>query len=112
MWLRVCYVGCPSSPQHSPHGGFEETAMPRNKRDNGAGSVYRDEKNDRWIGEVVLDGRRRRVSAPRNPDASAKLARLIGDHEAGTAALDGRATVATVGKLWSERVLPGRGLSP
>lgn len=82
------------------------------RRDHGTGTIYRDKDRDRWIGEVVLDGRRRRVTARRRPDASAKLARLIRDHDAGTATLDGATTVAKATAVWRERVLPARTLSP
>jgi len=85
--------------------------MSGKKRDAGTGSVYFEAARKRWVGEVVLDDRKRRVTARTKVDASAKLAELIRDHAGGTVALDGSATVASALEIWRDRVLPGRDLS-
>lgn len=82
------------------------------RRVNGSGSVYRDAARGTWMGEVVLDGKRRRVSAPNKVDCSAKLARLIADDERGVGAIGGNTTVGELLELWRTRELPNRDASP
>ena len=81
-------------------------------RPSGTGSVYEDRKRGLWIGEAVIDGRRRRTSARTKTEASKRITKLIRDAEHGINPGDGTATVATLLDLWRARVLPNRELSP
>ena len=48
------------------------------RREKGTGSVYRDPKNPkRWIGEISLEGKRRRVSGPSKTVVRARLKALL-----------------------------------
>lgn len=82
------------------------------KRTNGTGSVYKDIASGQWIGEAVVDGKRRRVKARTKVDASKRIVALINDADSGLATADGNATVAQLLDLWRERVMPNRDLSP
>lgn len=84
--------------------------MVARKRNNGEGSIYRDQKRGRYVGEVVIDGRRRRVTAKTRTDCSAKLSALINDDIGRT--IDRAATVANVLDDWAARALPAKGLAP
>ncbi|GAG35535.1 unnamed protein product, partial [marine sediment metagenome] len=64
-----------------------------------------------WSGDVVLDGKRRRVSAPTKTEANKRLRRLIADHARGELA-DGNATVAAAVEAWRTRELAGKTLAP
>jgi integrase len=78
----------------------------------GSGSTYFDKKGKRWVGEVKLDGKRRRVSAKTEREASTKLREMIADHERGIGVvLDGKATVGSIITYWIERELPSRNLA-
>ena len=81
-------------------------------RPSGTGSVYEDRKRGLWIGEAVINGRRRRTSARTKTEASKRITKLIRDAEHGIDPGDGAATVATLLDLWRTRVLPNRELSP
>lgn len=88
-------------------------------RNDGTTSVYRDKnaKQTRWIGEIIIDGRRRRVSARTKTDVQSKLARLRTEHESGMLAKGKPVTVAEVVDQFIERRLPnmtsnGKPLTP
>jgi integrase len=79
------------------------------KRSNGEGSIYRDKANDRWVGEVLLEGKRRRVYASTQPACATKLRAMITQHEAGTVSLDsGTMSVRQLVDLWLRVELPAR----
>lgn len=84
------------------------------RRQKGQGGLWREKRGDghRWVGEVYLDGKRRRVIAKTKVDAGAKLALLISEHNAGRLTDDGRATVKQLLDLWESRVLDGRDIAP
>jgi integrase len=86
--------------------------MPGKKRTSGTGAVYQDRASGQWIGEAVIDGKRRRVKARTKVDASKRIVALINDAQNGAPAADGNARVAELLDLWRERVLPNRSLSP
>ncbi len=44
------------------------------KRSNGEGSVYRDSERGGWVGQLYIDGRRRKVRAKTKSDVLARLA--------------------------------------
>ena len=78
----------------------------------GSGSTYFDKKGKRWIGEVKLEGQRRRVTAKTEREASTKLREMIADHERGIGVvLDGKATVGSLITYWIDRELPSRNLA-
>jgi integrase len=78
----------------------------------GNGSVYRDQQRNRWIGQIKLDGKRRRVIGKTEAIASTRLRELIvGYHRNPGVVLDGNATLRNVIDLWTDRVLPSRKLA-
>ncbi|NLA34222.1 MAG: tyrosine-type recombinase/integrase [Actinobacteria bacterium] len=88
------------------------------RRERGSGSVYKDpNRPGRWVGEVVIDGKRRRVSARNKTDVQAKLRDLITKRDSGQLVVDRRITVAEIVATFMERELPnmtrnGRPLAP
>ena len=46
------------------------------KRSNGEGAVYRDSERGGWVGQLYIDGRRRKVRAKTKTDVLARLAAL------------------------------------
>ena len=84
--------------------------MPR--RVNGSGALYKDKQSGRWIGEVDIDGKRRRVKAHTKVDASARLGRLIAQGDAGIVRPDGNATVQQLLDRWRDRTLANKDLAP
>ena len=87
----------------------ETNAMPRQY---GTGSIYKDGRRDTYVGEVVLDGHRRRVTDRNKKKCSEKLAHLIRQHEQNGVSVDGNATVGQALDLWESRALPARDLAP
>lgn len=79
-------------------------------RVDGEGALYFDKARGLYVGEVRIDGRRRRVMAKRKVDASAKLGALIHADEA-TRKADRRITVAGLLDQWEEKSLRRRKLS-
>lgn len=73
--------------------------------------MYYDESRGRWIGQVWLDGRRRKVSAKTKTDASAKLGRLVHGDPAERHA-DRRLSVRNLLEDWQATALPPRALAP
>lgn len=77
------------------------------RRTKGEGGIYYDEARGRWVGEVRIDGRRRRVSAKNKTDAAAALGRLIhGDQLEAKA--DRRVTVGALITDWKATNLDAR----
>lgn len=88
-------------------------------RQYGTGSIYKDPRNPkRLIGEIVLDGRRRRVSGSTKTEVTAKLRDLQVKAATGTLTdRKKRITVADATETFMARVVPnmthnGRPLSP
>ena len=69
---------------------------------NGEGSVYRDGERGGWVGQVFIDGRRRKVRAKTKTDVLARLASLR-RAEADGIVVNGNATVSRLLTLWRER---------
>jgi integrase len=92
--------------------------MAARRREKGSGSVYEDRgRPGRWIGEVVVDGKRRRVSGKDKTEVRAKLRNLVAKRELGLGIGDSRVTVAQVVDSYLEREVPnllhnGRPLAP
>ena len=78
------------------------------RRPQGEGTIYFDEKRDRWIGAVKIAGKRRKVSGKDRTEARAKLAELLAAKTTGTAVTDGAITVNRVIDDFLERDLPTR----
>jgi integrase len=78
------------------------------KRANGEGSVYERGDGKGYVGEVVLDGRRRRCSATTKQACAAKLRSMIREHERTGVAPDGKTSVRQLVELWRDKELPSR----
>jgi integrase len=83
----------------------------KRRRVRGEGTVYKDTTRDRWVGQVWLDGRRRKVSAPTQEEAAQKLGKLL-HGDAAERQADRRVTVARVLEDWQAKALPTRHLAP
>jgi integrase len=83
------------------------------RREQGTGSVYGDAKRPgRWIGEVRVDGKRRRVSGTSRADVGRKLRALTAKRDTGQRVDDRSVTVAHVLDEFLERDVPNRNLAP
>jgi integrase len=82
------------------------------RRGNGEGAVYRDSERGGWVGQLYIDGRRRKVRAKTKTEVLAKLAALKRADLLGVVAVDGNATLGQVLELWRERVIANRDLAP
>lgn len=91
--------------------------MPKQHRGNGEGSVYRvmvDRKDgpvERWIAQVVVDGRKRRVTAITEAAAKKELRRLLRSIDDGRPIADGNLTLGALLTEWDSKVLAGRDIS-
>lgn len=83
------------------------------RREKGSGSVYEDpQRPGRWIGEVRVDGKRRRVSGPTKTDVRAKVSKLVAKRETHQQIDDRRITVAAAVADFLKRDVPNRNLAP
>jgi integrase len=83
------------------------------RREKGTGSIYEDpQRPGRWIGEIRIDGRRRRVSGTTKTDVRAKLRALTAKRDTGQRIGDRRLTVANAVDDFMQREIPNRRLSP
>ena len=89
-------------------GTQRNVSSPAKRRAYGEGTVYYDLTRDRWVGQVWLDNRRRKVSAKTKEDAARALGRLIHGDPA-ERHLDRRLTVATLLDDWQAKALANRG---
>ncbi|QYG93463.1 site-specific integrase [Iamia sp. SCSIO 61187] len=81
------------------------------RRTKGEGTVYYDTSRDRWVGQVFLEGRRRKVSAKTKADATAKLGKMVhGDPN--ERHLDRRLTVAALLADWQSLHLDTKDRAP
>ncbi len=79
------------------------------KRSNGEGSLYQRESDGRWVGAVVVEGRRRAVSGASQREAREKLRALQSAIEDGLPITAGRSiTVAGYLAQWCDVTLPSR----
>lgn len=81
------------------------------RREKGTGSIYED-RPGRFIGEVRIDGRRRRVSGATKTEVRARLRELTAKRDTGQQIGDRRATVGEVLDEFLERDVPNRNLAP
>lgn len=85
--------------------------MAKRRRAHGEGTIYREEDRNRWVGQVWLDGRRRKVTGKTKTDVAAKLGRLQhGDPI--VRQVDQRVTVARLLADWQSKALAGKNLAP
>ncbi len=83
------------------------------RREQGSGSVYEDPKRPgRYIGEVRVAGKRRRVSGTSRADASRKLRALTAKRDTGQGVDDRSFTVAQALDDFLGRDVPNRNLAP
>ncbi len=91
--------------------------MPNQHRGNGEGSVYRvmverkDGPVERWIAQVVVDGRKRRVTALTEAAAKKELRHLLRSIDDGKPIADGNLTLGALLTEWDSKVLAGRDIS-
>lgn len=81
------------------------------RRVRGEGTIYKDAARDRWVGQVWIAGRRRKVSGRTQEEAAQKLGQLVHGHESERHA-DRRVSVAKVLTDWQAKALPSRHLAP
>jgi integrase len=83
------------------------------RREQGTGSVYEDPKRpDRWVGEVRVAGKRKRVSGTSKADVSRKLRALTAKRDTGQRLDDRSVTVGQSLTEFLERDVPNRNLAP
>jgi len=81
------------------------------RRANHEGSVFFDKSRGRWVGLVLIDGRRRKVSARTREEAATKVGKLIHGDPAERDA-DRRTTLGELLRDWQAKSLEGRKLAP
>jgi len=95
-------------PNHNPTSRTPPDHPPtKRKRGNGEGSVYREAARERWVGQVMIDGRRYRVTAPTKTDARRRLDDLKAKVRSGVPIGDRNTTVRSYLQWWLNEVLPG-----
>jgi integrase len=80
----------------------------RAKRDNGEGTVFEDKERGGYIGQLWVDGKRRKVRGRTRVDVLAKLAVLRRQEADGTVVADGNATLGDLLDRWRDRELAAR----
>jgi integrase/recombinase XerC len=80
------------------------------RRVRGEGTIYKDDTIDRWVGQVWIAGRRRKVSGRTQEEAAKKLGQLLHGDESERHA-DRRVTVSKILEEWQAKALPGRHLA-
>ena len=81
----------------------------RQRRGRGDGALFQDARG-RWIGLVVVDGKRHAVVARTKTEANTKLKKLRSDADAGLPVTPGDLTVAALLSQWAAKHLPNRKL--
>jgi integrase len=82
------------------------------RRGRGEGALFYREDRDRWMGRVVVDGKRHQISAKTKTEARRKLEELRRTASDGLPVTPGSLTVAELLEMWSTKALPNRRLSP
>jgi integrase len=93
-----------------PSGDREEGIV--GNRANGEGTIYAEAARNRWVGQVYIEGRRRKVVARTRPEVVDKLNKLKAAGAYGEAVTDGNLTVGELLELWRTRVLGARDPAP
>ena len=94
----------------SPAAEKRSTARTAKRRVNGEGTLFEDTTRGGWVGQIYIDGRRRKVRAKTRVDAAAKLGALRRQADGGVI-VDGNATVSDVLARWRDRDLASRPMS-
>src|SRR5829696_2968105 len=81
----------------------------RQRRGRGDGALFQDARG-RWIGRVVVDGKRHAVVARTKTEANTKLKKLRSDADTGLPVTPGDLTVAALLSQWAAKHLPNRKL--
>ncbi len=88
--------------------------MPRTDRNRapGEGTLYEEKSRSRWVGAVVIDGKRRKVTAKTKTEARQKLNALTRSRDNGEQVGDGNTTVAQLVDKWMARDVASRSIAP
>lgn len=86
--------------------------MTTRRRAIGEGSIYFDESKNRWVGALMVDGKRRKVLGRTKTEARQRLDALRRRTDAGEQVGDGNATLADAIDKWTGRVLAAGDLAP
>lgn len=88
--------------------------MPRTDRNRapGEGTLYEEKSRNRWVGAVVIDGKRRKVTAKTKTEARQKLNALTRSRDNGEQVGDGNTTVAQLVDKWMARDVASRSIAP
>lgn len=76
-------------------------------RTRGDGSIYWDASKNRFVGALVVDGKRRKVLGTTKKDVRARLDVMRRDIADGRTIGDGNTTVGALLERWKAKVLPG-----
>ena len=76
-------------------------------RTRGDGSIYWDASKNRFVGALVVDGKRRKVLGTTKKDVRARLDIMRRDIADGRTIGDGNTTVGALLERWKAKVLPG-----
>jgi integrase len=87
------------------------------QRGNGEGSVYKVLKSrksgepvERWVAQVVIDGRQRRTFSPTEAEAKRSLRQLLKSLDDGRPVADGNLQLSTLIDQWEDKVLPNKNI--
>ena len=87
------------------------------QRGNGEGSVYKVLKSrksgepvERWVAQVVIDGRQRRTFSPTEAEAKRSLRQLLKSLDDGRPVADGNLQLSTLIDQWEAKVLPNKNI--
>lgn len=88
--------------------------MPRTDRNRapGEGTLYEEKSRNRWVGAVVIDGKRRKVTAKTKTEARQRLNALTRSRDNGEQVGDGNTTVAQLVDKWMARDVASRSIAP
>ena len=81
------------------------------RRGHGEGTIYWDDARKRYVGQLMVDGKRRKVVAKTKTDCAARLSELR-NAPAEAARARSKLTVAELLDDWMARDVEGRGLAP
>lgn len=81
------------------------------RRPRGDGSLFYDSAYKRWTGRVMIDGKRRTVTARTKTEARRKLADLRSQVDAGLPVAPGNLSLGDLLADWEAKALPGRKLA-
>ncbi|MGC4190673.1 MAG: site-specific integrase [Thermomicrobiales bacterium] len=81
------------------------TDPPRKKKSHGEGSVYQRASDGRWIGAIMVEGKRKAVSGKTRVEANRKLTRVKADLDRGLPMVTSTPTVAKFLDQWLEEIV-------